>query len=587
MKKKFLITLTIILVLCTACTLFACNDSNPSADSREKAIENFQNAYLKACSDNWSLNLSAEEQKELYNEGHYVYQKEWAAFYAGVLKSSTIRTQKITALNEQLLYNEDLKKLIREGRFNFDKLLTLFSDTGLISEDISELVYLTASNFINKGYDTALNILNKVTALYEKAAQSAQTTANKLNELQEVKTEAEYLLESFEDINQNKNSLNDDLNLIKQPLGYIINFAYSSVETLNALSELNSGSEITDSQADEIAVFISGAVLSVKELNSVFDEATINSVGSALTNVSAVFENVFISGDSVINAVNNILNYVNFGLDYLPLACDIVSSMGRVIDEQMVMDYFSVKDYPKANYGLFLGKFFSSVLDKISGDILLERLKAIKVSVSDNLEKLAVAGSIVISLVGVSGNSILPDDFSYVLSSDTEKMLGSLVSFALIKKSQLSKVYAFKNKYAANNDVSVDTIMSAITWAKNIKAYLDDSVLNPYGVTISIDLSLLEDVTQNPRAECVEQWFDAIIEAVDEMFGNIADDISDRIFDIANMLLNDFISNDELYHALADMYEQYGLISEDSEAYSELLRLIEESNIDKLIDAIK
>ena len=103
MKKKFLIALTIILVLCISCTLFACNDSNPSADSREKAIENFQNAYLKAWSDNWSLNLSAEEQKELYKEGHYVYQKEWAAFYADVLKSSTIRTQKITAINEQLL----------------------------------------------------------------------------------------------------------------------------------------------------------------------------------------------------------------------------------------------------------------------------------------------------------------------------------------------------------------------------------------------------------------------------------------------------------------------------------------------------
>ena len=587
MKKKFLIALTIILVLCISCALFACNDSNPSADSREKAIENFQNAYLKACSDNWSLNLSAEEQKELYNEGHYVYQKEWAAFYADVLKSSTIRTQKITALNEQLLYNEDLKKLIREGRLNYKNLSDLFSDTGLIAEDISELVLLATDRLINKGYATASSILEKTTALYDRAAQSVQTTANKLNELKEVKTEAEYLLESFEDIEENKSSLNDDLNLIKQPLGYVINFSYSMVDTFNGLAQFDTSSGLTDSQAQEAAVLLSGVFISVEELGDRFDDETVISVSNAVSNISALFGNIFIENDSIISFINNVFIYANFGLDYLPLACDIVSSMGRVIDEQMVMDYFSVKDYPKANYGLFLGKFFSSVLDKISGDILLERLKAIKVSVSDNLEKLAVAGSIVISLVGVSGNSILPDDFSYVLSSDTEKMLGSLVSFALIKKSQLSKVYAFKNKYAANNDVSVDTIMSAITWAKNIKAYLDDSVLNPYGVTISIDLSLLEDVTQNPRAECVERWFDAIIEAVDEMFGNIADDISDRIFDIANMLLNDFISNDELYHALADMYEQYGLISEDSEAYSELLRLIEESNIDKLIDAIK
>ena len=394
MRKKFLIALTIILVLCTACTLFACSNSSSSVDQRSKAIENFQNAYLKACSDNWSLNLSASEQKELYNEGHYVYQKEWAAFYAEVLKSSTIRTQKITAINEQLLYNEDLKKLIREGRFNFDKLLTLFSDTGLISEDVSELVYLVASNFINKGYDTALNILNKVTALYEKAAQSAQTTANKLNELKQVKTDAEYLLESLEDIDENKSSLNIDLDLIKQPLGYIINFSYSTVETINALSEFNSEGEVTDSQAEEIAVFIRGALLSVKELETMFDEDTIINVSNAISNVSRVFENVFISGDSIINAVNKILSYVNFGLDYLPLACDIVTSLETLVDADFVRDVFRIKDYPQENYALIIGKAFSALSQKFSNESLTATINLIKDSVGNNLEKLAVSSFI-------------------------------------------------------------------------------------------------------------------------------------------------------------------------------------------------
>ena len=294
MKKKFLIALTIILVLCISCALFACNDSNPSADSREKAIENFQNAYLKACSDNWSLNLSAEEQKELYNEGHYVYQKEWAAFYADVLKSSTIRTQKITAINEQLLYNEDLKKLIREGKFNYKNLSDLFSDTGLIAEDISELVLLATDRLINKGYATASSILEKTTALYDRAAQSVQTTANKLNELKEVKTEAEYLLESFEDIEENKSSLNDDLNLIKQPLGYVINFSYSMVDTFNGLAQFDTSSGLTDSQAQEAAVLLSGVFISVEELGDRFDDETVISVSNAVSNISALFGKIFI-----------------------------------------------------------------------------------------------------------------------------------------------------------------------------------------------------------------------------------------------------------------------------------------------------
>lgn len=586
MRKKFLIALTIILVLCTACTLFACSNSGSSVDQRSKAIENFQNAYLKACSDNWSLNLSASEQKELYNEGHYVYQKEWAAFYADVLKSSTIRTQKITAINEQLLYNEDLKKLIREGRFNFDKLLTLFSDTGLISEDVSELVYLVASNFINKGYDTALNILNKVTALYEKAAQSAQTTANKLNELKQVKTDAEYLLESLEDIDENKSSLNIDLDLIKQPLGYIINFSYSTVETINALSEFNSEGEVTDSQAEEIAVFIRGALLSVKELETMFDEDTIINVSNAISNVSRVFENVFISGDSIINAVNKILSYVNFGLDYLPLACDIVTSLETLVDADFVRDVFRIKNYPQENYALIIGKAFSALSQKFSNESLTATINLIKDSVGNNLEKLAVSSFILEGLFEASAY-ILPNDKSYYITSENESRITSLAAYQLFKRSYMMTVNSFAIKYAANNNLSINTILNCVTWAKKVLRYLDDPVLNPNGVTLSVDITAFEDISQNPKPEYVREWFNAIFEAADKMFLTVADELNESVFSAARLMISDFFAAQDTYDELAAMYEQYGFISADSELYSELVNLYKKANIDKILNAVK
>lgn len=586
MRKKFLIALTIILVLCTACTLFACSNSGSSVDQRSKAIENFQNAYLKACSDNWSLNLSASEQKELYNEGHYVYQKEWAAFYADVLKSSTIRTQKITAINEQLLYNEDLKKLIREGRFNFDKLLTLFSDTGLISEDVSELVYLVASNFINKGYDTALNILNKVTALYEKAAQSAQTTANKLNELKQVKTDAEYLLESLKDIDENKSSLNIDLDLIKQPLGYIINFSYSTVETINALSEFNSEGEVTDSQAEEIAVFIRGALLSVKELETMFDEDTIINVSNAISNVSRVFENVFISGDSIINAVNKILSYVNFGLDYLPLACDIVTSLETLVDADFVRDVFRIKNYPQENYALIIGKAFSALSQKFSNESLTATINLIKDSVGNNLEKLAVSSFILEGLFEASAY-ILPNDKSYYITSENESRITSLAAYQLFKRSYMMTVNSFAIKYAANNSLSINTILNCVTWAKKVLRYLDDPVLNPNGVTLSVDITAFEDISQNPKPEYVREWFNAIFEAADKMFLTVADELNESVFSAARLMISDFFAAQDTYDELAAMYEQYGFISADSELYSELVNLYKKANIDKILNAVK
>ena len=586
MRKKFLIALTIILALCTACTLFACSNSGSSVDQRSKAIENFQNAYLKACSDNWSLNLSASEQKELYNEGHYVYQKEWAAFYADVLKSSTIRTQKITAINEQLLYNEDLKKLIREGRFNFDKLLTLFSDTGLISEDVSELVYLVASNFINKGYDTALNILNKVTALYEKAAQSAQTTANKLNELKQVKTDAEYLLESLEDIDENKSSLNIDLDLIKQPLGYIINFSYSTVETINALSEFNSEGEVTDSQAEEIAVFIRGALLSVKELETMFDEDTIINVSNAISNVSRVFENVFISGDSIINAVNKILSYVNFGLDYLPLACDIVTSLETLVDADFVRDVFRIKNYPQENYALIIGKAFSALSQKFSNESLTATINLIKDSVGNNLEKLAVSSFILEGLFEASAY-ILPNDKSYYITSENESRITSLAAYQLFKRSYMMTVNSFAIKYAANNSLSINTILNCVTWAKKVLRYLDDPVLNPNGVTLSVDITAFEDISQNPKPEYVREWFNAIFEAADKMFLTVADELNESVFSAARLMISDFFAAQDTYDELAAMYEQYGFISADSELYSELVNLYKKANIDKILNAVK
>lgn len=586
MRKKFLIALTIILVLCTACTLFACSNSGSSVDQRSKAIENFQNAYLKACSDNWSLNLSASEQKELYNEGHYVYQKEWAAFYADVLKSSTIRTQKITAINEQLLYNEDLKKLIREGRFNFDKLLTLFSDTGLISEDVSELVYLVASNFINKGYDTALNILNKVTALYEKAAQSAQTTANKLNELKQVKTDAEYLLESLEDIDENKSSLNIDLDLIKQPLGYIINFSYSTVETINALSEFNSEGEVTDSQAEEIAVFIRGALLSVKELETMFDEDTIINVSNAISNVSRVFENVFISGDSIINAVNKILSYVNFGLDYLPLACDIVTSLETLVDADFVRDVFRIKNYPQENYALIIGKAFSALSQKFSNESLTATINLIKDSVGNNLEKLAVSSFILEGLFEASAY-ILPNDKIYYITSENESRITSLAAYQLFKRSYMMTVNSFAIKYAANNNLSINTILNCVTWAKKVLRYIDDPVLNPNGVTLSVDITAFEDISQNPKPEYVREWFNAIFEAADKMFLTVADELNESVFSAARLMISDFFAAQDTYDELAAMYEQYGFISADSELYSELVNLYKKANIDKILNAVK
>lgn len=586
MRKKFLIVLTIILVLCTAYTLFACSNSSSSVDQRSKAIENFQNAYLKACSDNWSLNLSASEQKELYNEGHYVYQKEWAAFYADVLKSSTIRTQKITAINEQLLYNEDLKKLIREGRFNFDKLLTLFSDTGLISEDVSELVYLVASNFINKGYDTALNILNKVTALYEKAAQSAQTTANKLNELKQVKTDAEYLLESLEDIDENKSSLNIDLDLIKQPLGYIINFSYSTVETINALSEFNSEGEVTDSQAEEIAVFIRGALLSVKELETMFDEDTIINVSNAISNVSRVFENVFISGDSIINAVNNILSYVNFGLDYLPLACDVVTSLETLVDADFVRDVFRIKNYPQENYALIIGKAFSALSQKFSNESLTATINLIKDSVGNNLEKLAVSSFILEGLFEASAY-ILPNDKSHYITSENESRITSLAAYQLFKRSYMMTVNSFAIKYAANNNLSINTILNCVTWAKKVLRYLDDPVLNPNGVTLSVDITAFEDISQNPKPEYVWEWFNAIFEAADKMFLTVADELNESVFSAARLMISDFFAAQDTYDELAAMYEQYGFISADSELYSELVNLYKKANIDKILNAVK
>ena len=586
MRKKFLIALTIILVLCTACTLFACSNSGSSVDQRSKAIENFQNAYLKACSDNWSLNLSASEQKELYNEGHYVYQKEWAAFYADVLKSSTIRTQKITAINEQLLYNEDLKKLIREGRFKFDKLLTLFSDTGLISEDVSELVYLVASNFINKGYDTALNILNKVTALYEKAAQSAQTTENKLNELKQVKTDAEYLLESLEDIDENKSSLNIDLDLIKQPLGYIINFSYSTVETINALSEFNSEGEVTDSQAEEIAVFIRGALLSVKELETMFDEDTIINVSNAISNVSRVFENVFISGDSIINAVNKILSYVNFGLDYLPLACDIVTSLETLVDADFVRDVFRIKNYPQENYALIIGKAFSALSQKFSNESLTATINLIKDSVGNNLEKLAVSSFILEGLFEASAY-ILPNDKSYYITSENESRITSLAAYQLFKRSYMMTVNSFAIKYAANNNLSINTILNCVTWAKKVLRYLDDPVLNPNGVTLSVDITAFEDISQNPKPEYVREWFNAIFEAADKMFLTVADELNESVFSAARLMISDFFAAQDTYDELAAMYEQYGFISADSELYSELVNLYKKANIDKILNAVK
>lgn len=586
MRKKFLIALTIILVLCTACTLFACSNSSSSVDQRSKAIENFQNAYLKACSDNWSLYLTADEQKALYNEGHYVYQKEWAAFYADVLKSSSIRIQKITAINEQLLYNEDLKKLIREGKFNYKNLTGLFDDAGLIAEDISELIFILADKFIKEGYNTAEIIYDKVSALYDKAAESAQTTANKLNKLKEVKLEAEYLTQNIKNIEDNKASLSADLNSVRTSVQSVIVFAYDFIDTVDELQQLDFDSALTPTQAEEIAVFINGVILSVEELGAQFDSETVKTVGQALSNLSAAFEDIYLEGDVLVSTIDSALRYVNLGLDFLPLACDIVSVAGGAIDVDFIKKYSEINDYPQENYALLLGKLFNELTETISQNSVYARFDEISESSGDNLQKIALSSFIIQSVFSLP-ISVLPNDISYYLSEDDGARMQALITYQLVKKSNLVTAEKFARNYAVNQNTSINSILNNITWAKSCLAFLDDPILNPNGVTPSVDIVSLEDGYDNPRPECVKEWFTAISDAVDEMFAEIVQEINDSVFNAAKLMIGDFYSNGEIYAQLANFYDTFGLISADSEHFAELARLYAESGIDDIVNSIK
>ena len=71
------------------------------------------------------------------------------------------------------------------------------------------------------------------------------------------------------------------------------------------------------------------------------------------------------------------------------------------------------------------------------------------------------------------------------------------------------------------------------------------------------------------------------------MFSFIADEINESVFNASQLMIRDFFSQTECYASLADMYEQYGFISETDALFAELVRLSEESNIDKIINAIK
>ena len=213
-------------------------------------------------------------------------------------------------------------------------------------------------------------------------------------------------------------------------------------------------------------------------------------------------------------------------------------------------------------------------------------INLIKDSVGNNLEKLAVSSFILEGLFEASAY-ILPNDKSYYITSENESRITSLAAYQLFKRSYMMTVNSFAIKYAANNNLSINTILNCVTWAKKVLRYLDDPVLNPNGVTLSVDITAFEDISQNPKPEYVREWFNAIFEAADKMFLTVAEELNESVFSAARLMISDFFAAQDTYGELAAMYEQYGFISADSELYSELVNLYKKANIDKILNAVK
>ena len=337
-KKTLSIMLATLLILVTACMLFACNKNDDAAKKdaqlRAENVAVLKDKILGAMDEDWAGEPTNAQIAALDNAGDYVVAAGWADMICDVLKNSALQTGKLTALKNAVL-SEDGEKLIKDFAGNAELLIPLMRTADFTPTDISNVTYdllcalVSDSGSLVDAMSARLGEVKKEEGISTAAVQNIDQCGLNLTiikrDLVPTAKEKTEMLNAFA--------------AAKAPLSEIVQFAYNmSIGSItdnifNALFSSDGAlSNITDR---EISTVISALLNNSASLKSALD-------GEALENLNKAIDliiNKFDSNNSASTLYSQIVQYAKYAnmfVDSIPAMCDVLGSVANLFDLQFI-----------------------------------------------------------------------------------------------------------------------------------------------------------------------------------------------------------------------------------------------------------
>lgn len=553
-RKTLSIMLAALLILVTACTLFACNKDKDRAAKdamrRTESVAVLKDKILGAMDEHWAGELDTASIAALDNAGDYVVAAGWADLICEVLKNSALQTGKLTALKNAVL-SENGGKLLEDFAGNTELLIPLMRTADFTPTDISNVTYDLLCALVSE-CGSAVDAMQA--RLGTVKAQSGISVAAALN-IDECSLSLKIIKRDLVPSAKEKTEMLSAFADAKAPLGEIVQFAYNtSIGSItdgifNAL--FSSDGALANITEGEISTVISAFISNAASLKGALDDGALEKLNKAINLIIDKFD----GGNGASPLYSQIVQYAKYAnmfVDSIPAMCDVFSSAVSAFDLQLISQLRAVAGESVSDdaWTINNAKIAAKIALKIKEDFTAAELSGIIANLAERstgeYQKAIPLFFLDIALnistwfeYGDSKVEIVGRHQDIMNAADVDVMVGTVIfSFAW---DEAYKKYT-SGKYPADE----------VTGAVSACSFGAFGVENPYDI-------FLEDGNLNP------QWFNYYATKGVEQVNAKALAVRENVVKDINKFISDFYEDGSAVCALIEEISNWQFVTEISD----------------------
>lgn len=466
-NKYILIIITLIVLLAVSTVFCACDKQRGDEQAQRKsAVARIENAFINGIDAEWSASLSDGEVAMLDNGGDFVVNLEWTHLAGEVLLSSSLRTEKLSAIADAF-ETQEAKAILYNFDENADVFIKLLKSIGLTPSDAANLVNGLAVSLIDNAdavVDKSLARLESIKPLCSALSPTVDNVNKNIALLNSAKTG---LLPN----GQQKQELRSAFDDAKGAVSSIVSFAYDvSIDTITQevfdilLSEDGALGNVSNS---ELITIVNAFLRNVSQLKKELDGDSILKLNRAFSMFLEQFDKDVL-GSVLYSQIIKYAKYAYTVVDIIPTVCDVavaggdilgnvefLSDLKTVYDKRNVLD----KNTNTVNSLIITARLVKNVVDNMDAQSFKQAIDKIQVASMQDYQKAIPIFGIDLMLNSVmfvdgANNGELNIVHGDILDEGT---VGMMLSTAVFFDNAF---YAFKEAYKQYNrdEISIYTL---------------------------------------------------------------------------------------------------------------------------------